>query len=573
MSRRSEPRHNPLACGALGDYDPGLVRRIGEGIGAGLSVAHEDGSSILLLDRAPIRWRGRGRGFAWSESRSRDRTVRFWKDAAVELAACGLVVQNERRRVHSSVSGIAPVYHVELDGAVYFASRIDALAMALPMRLTIDWRAWASIFFLRFPLGERTPFGEVKRLRPFSTLEWDEGGERRRTVEHRWPWAEFEPDLDLEDGSDACVEAMRDAIAPLEASPVTCTLSGGRDSRLLLCLLAEREQDVRALTVSPDNGHDREESIAAAVAGALGVRHSTVEGGVERVLDRHARARIARRLPTRGSTLGDAALRRPQGVFGAATDGLALDTLAQAGDTYYSESMIRPDGTPAIAQALWTRLLGQVMRHATRRVLSPEIDDELKSLARRQFMAEANRFRGHPAEVVLTFYATRTVRGISLTPNAVLGTDLTTVTPGTEHQVAAALLRTRPSEKFGARIYRALFERVNRAVGELPSSHDRPAPPVIARSRRGSPTPPSAGTSRCSPRAPRARAERRGQGASRGRDARRGTCGPDAPPRGARGHPPTPLARALSGPARRRAIRWTSSSRPPPGVRARRSRG
>ena len=61
-------------------------------------------------------------------------------------------------------------------------------------------------------------------------------------------------------------------------------------------------------------------------------------------------------------------------------------------------------------------------------------------------------------------------------PNAVLGTDLSTVTPGTEHQVAAALLRTRPSEKFNARIYRALFERVNRAVGELPSSHDRPPP-------------------------------------------------------------------------------------------------
>lgn len=156
MSRRSEPRHNPLACGALGDYDPRLVRRIGEGIGARLSVAHEDEGSILLLDRAPIRWRGRGRGFAWSESRSRDRTVRFWKDAAVELAACGLVVQNERRRVHSSVSGIAPVYHVEHDGAVYYASRIDALATALPRRLTIDWRAWASIFWASERRSERS---------------------------------------------------------------------------------------------------------------------------------------------------------------------------------------------------------------------------------------------------------------------------------------------------------------------------------------------------------------------------------------------------------------------------------
>ncbi len=417
--------------------------------------------------------------------------------------------------------------------------------MALPRRLTIDWRAWASIFFLRFPLGERTPFGEVKRLRPFSTLEWDEGGERRRTVEHRWPWAEFEPDLDLEDGSDACVEAMRDAIAPLEASPVTCTLSGGRDSRLLLCLLAEREQDVRALTVNPDNGHDREESLAAAVAGALGVRHSTVEGGVARVLGpTRASARCA---STTNSRLHPGRCRSVPSLracSGAATDGLALDTLAQAGDTYYSESMIRPDGTPAIAQALWTRLLGQVMRHATRRVLSPEIDDELKSLARRQFMAEANRFRGHPAEVVLTFYATRTVRGISLTPNAVLGADLTTVTPGTEHQVAAALLRTRPSEKFRRQDLPGAVR-----AGE-PRGRRAPLLPRQARTARdhagpggGSPTAAVRGYEQVLASGPaRARAERRGPGAPRGRDPRRGARGPDVPPRGARGDPPPPLA-------------------------------
>jgi len=485
MSPRSEPRHNPLACGALGDYDPRLVRSIAERIGAGPSVAHEDASSILLLDRAPIRWRGRGRGFAWSEGRSCERTVRFWKDAAVELGACGLVVQSERRRVHSSVSGVAPVYHMEHGEAVYFASRIDPLAMALPRRLTIDWRAWASIFFLRFPLGERTPFLEIKRLRPFSTLEWDGRGGGRRTVEHRWPWAEIEPDLDLEQGSDACVEAMRDAIARLEPGPVTCTLSGGRDSRLLLCLLAERESDVRALTVNPDNGHRREESIAATVAGALRVPHATVEGGAADFWDdtRERALRVDYQLAAPPWAMPLCAALRERS--GAATDGLALDTLAQAGDTYYSESMIRPDGTPATAQALWTRLLGQVMRHATRRVLSPEVDDELKALARRQFMAEASRFRGHPAEVVLTFYATRTVRGISLTPNAILGADLTTVTPGTEHGVAAALLRTRPSEKFHARIYEALFERVNTTVGALPSSRDMPSPRVIAGARRG----------------------------------------------------------------------------------------
>ena len=165
--------------------------------------------------------------------------------------------------------------------------------------------------------------------------------------------------------------------------------------------------------------------------------------------------------------------------------------------------MIQPDGSPIGARDLWTRLLGQVMRHATRRTLSPEIDDELKSLARRQFMAEASRFRGHPAEVVLTFYATRTVRGISLTPHAVLGADVATVTPCTDHGVAAALLATRPSEKFHARIYRALFAKANPAVGALP-------PPTTSCPLRGDHAgparalrpPPSADMSGCSPAGP-----------------------------------------------------------------------
>ena len=93
------------------------------------------------------------------------------------------------------------------------------------------------------------------------------------------------------------------------------------------------------------------------------------------------------------------------------------------------------------------------MRHATRRVLSPELDEELKALARRQFMAEANRFRGHPAEVVLTFYATRTVRGYLPHPECGPGRRLATVTPCTDHRSPPRCWQTRPSEKFNARIY------------------------------------------------------------------------------------------------------------------------
>src|SRR5436190_22862481 len=129
----STPRRNPLACGALGRYDPTLVAEIGQRLARETSVVHEDRRSILLLDRPEIRWRGRrSRGLAWSEGRPANRSVASWQDAACELAACGLVIRDEPRRVHSSVSGVAPIYHVEHAGAVSFASRIDPLVPAIP---------------------------------------------------------------------------------------------------------------------------------------------------------------------------------------------------------------------------------------------------------------------------------------------------------------------------------------------------------------------------------------------------------------------------------------------------------
>ncbi len=45
------PRRNPLACGALGRYDPALVAEIGRRLAGEVSAVHEDGSSVLLLDR------------------------------------------------------------------------------------------------------------------------------------------------------------------------------------------------------------------------------------------------------------------------------------------------------------------------------------------------------------------------------------------------------------------------------------------------------------------------------------------------------------------------------------------
>ena len=263
----------PHACGALGDFKIGRVSTIASALGRDISVAHRDESSILLLDRPPIRWRsGSKSGWTWSEGLPRQGRVRSWREAARELAGCGVVRDGRARYVHSSVAGLAPVYFLEHGDATYFATRIDALLAALPprRRLSIDWRAWAAIFLLTAPLGDRTPFLEVRRLPPFSRLDHRPGkGARVRTEE--WPWAS-EPDTGRSGaGPDALLEALREALPPMEGRPVSCPLSGGWDSRLLLMLARERELDVSTMTLEASQWRAGEEGYAAMVAAAAGI--------------------------------------------------------------------------------------------------------------------------------------------------------------------------------------------------------------------------------------------------------------------------------------------------------------
>jgi hypothetical protein len=160
---------NPAVCGALGEFDPerlGLMKKVFAALDLPLETVHQDKSSALLLDREPLSWSGRrASGLGWSEGLAASDQVTSWKEAAQRLACCGLVIEGGSRYVHSSVSGVAPVYYMQDGEATYFASRIDPLVSSAPpgRKLTIDWEAWAGIFLMTAPLGDRTPFLEVRR--------------------------------------------------------------------------------------------------------------------------------------------------------------------------------------------------------------------------------------------------------------------------------------------------------------------------------------------------------------------------------------------------------------------------
>jgi hypothetical protein len=165
VTESNPPARLPLACGALGEYELERVTAIAQALGPGMAAVHRDVDSVLLLDRPALTWdRPEARGFAWSEGITRPGPVACWQDAACRWAACGLVVEADRRYLHTSVAGVAPVYYLRSGSATYFASRIDALVQATASSLSVDWDAWAAIFFMSYPLDARTPFCEVRRI-------------------------------------------------------------------------------------------------------------------------------------------------------------------------------------------------------------------------------------------------------------------------------------------------------------------------------------------------------------------------------------------------------------------------
>src|SRR3954451_8006710 len=209
----SYPAALPLVCGALGQPSRGALRRLRKALaGRSKRVLDKDGV-VLFLDREPLRWSGHGtHGVAWAEALpvppARPGT---WQEAASEWGASGVVFDGGRWRLHTSVSGLAPLYYLAGTDATYFSSRIDALAEAADEPLGVDWDGWAGIFTVGYPLGARTPFVEIRRLEPAACVEHSASGIEVKTSD--WPWAQVDPAVsDWEAGADAIVEELRERL-------------------------------------------------------------------------------------------------------------------------------------------------------------------------------------------------------------------------------------------------------------------------------------------------------------------------------------------------------------------------
>jgi hypothetical protein len=463
MSPPSAPSRAPVVCGALGRYDRERVLRIAAALDPALRPVHEDERSILLLDREPLHWNGQGQhGLGWIEGLTWTGGASDWRDAS-RRGACGLAIEGRHRHLHSSINGLGPVYWTADGGGAYFASRIDPLARTAGRPLSVDWDAWASIVALRFPPGEQTPFAEIRRLEPFSVLGRRWG--RFRTQSPALPWVDVEPRLDLEPAAEAVAEALRETVTALEP-PLAVGLSGGRDSRIVACLLAQAGHDPDTWTVSDDEGDTFEEDLAEPAAAALGLRHERLPADADRYRDDwEYRARavehqfvdhawlvpLARRIEAAGVSVGD---------------GYAIDTLMLGGTRF---------GFPATPDPRRPRRTNEMLFDAMRRygmaheAIEPALQDPLVARARDQFIGAAAQFEGSVLQTTLSFYRTRTARGVSSYPSGLLGSVAPVFAPGAADGVAMAVLSAK-REVMGDPIYEALLEQLDPRLARLPTT-------------------------------------------------------------------------------------------------------
>jgi hypothetical protein len=440
-------------------------------LGAG-GFVHEDDSSALILDREPLRWqdrRRRQRGIGWVEGDARRPPATFtdWQSAA-QAGICGLLLDGRRRSLHSAVNGLAPLYWLEHDDAVYFASRIDPLVRSSPLRLSIDWDAWAAILTMRFPPGDRTPFAEISRLPHQSLLRRRFG--RAQVREERWPWAEIEPDQSIDRAAEGTAAALEESLAPLTGG-IVCPLSGGRDSRILFTTLARGGRVAAAVTVPDDDGEPREEDLAAPVAAAFEVGHERLRGAeADYPSEWEERARRTEYQMVDHAWLMPMA-RRVAESGAPVPDGFAIDVFASAGRNFFNRETFDMSTPPAASRAMFDSLRQYGHAHLA---LEERFQEPMVARAREQYLASVKRFEGHPHQIVFDFYVSRSRRGISTYSTKLVGEGAWAITPGADDDFVRAALSIDLEKKRKGELYQGILEILAPEVAALPSTADVP---------------------------------------------------------------------------------------------------
>ncbi|MEU6722434.1 asparagine synthetase B family protein [Nonomuraea wenchangensis] len=450
----------PYVCGALGRIDSAIVGKL-TGAGPRVRPALQTPEAALFSSAPlpPYHRAADSYAFAWGERRPP--AADDWMTVAETYETPGLIGDGSQVTLHTGALGLVDLYYVRLGEAVYFSSLIQPLLSLVP--IAVDWSAWASILQVTFPLGEATPYTEVKRLPGSSALVWRHD---RVSVERRLPrWLRTEP-YEAWTSPAEIVELLHHVYAEYDGRKLLVPVSGGYDSRLLASVAKARGADVESWTTSPDDGTDTDIAFARAITKELGIPHRVI---TQDPADYPADAvEVARRLEylTPHHAWYAPFAKEVHGAGRILVDGLA-------GGPLLKNFMVSGAALEARTQAERSAaVLGSLSLGApSRPFLSKAAAEWMEESVREQFAAATSMLHGHRAELPLSVLHTRTVRGIARSAVNLVGPEASFAAPFIHPDFFDAALSVGVARKDKGRFYREVLYAANPRVAALPSTN------------------------------------------------------------------------------------------------------
>ncbi|MDP4504779.1 asparagine synthetase B family protein [Nonomuraea turcica] len=450
----------PYVCGALGRIDTAILGKLtAAGPRVRPALQTPDAALFSSTPLPPYHRVGDSYAFAWGERRPA--AIEEWIAVAETYETPGLIGDADKVTLHTGALGLVDVYYVRQGDAVYFSSLIQPLLSLVP--IAIDWAAWASIIQVTFPLGEATPYTEVKRLPGASALVWEHG---RVATERRLPrWLRTEP-YESWISPREIVELLDRVYEDYDGRKLLVPVSGGYDSRLLASVAKARGADVESWTTSPDDGTDTDIAFARAITKELGIPHRVItQDAADYPRDAMEVARRLEYLTPHHAWYAPFA-KEVHGAGRILVDGLA-------GGPLLKNFMVSGAALEARTQAERSAaVLGSLSLGApSQPFLSKAAAEWMEEAVREQFAAATSMLHGHRAELPLSVLHTRTVRGIARSAVNLVGPEASFAAPFIHPDFFDAALSVGVARKNKGRFYREVLHAAHPRVAALPSTN------------------------------------------------------------------------------------------------------
>lgn len=388
-----------------------------------------------------------------------------------------MIIEDSGASLANDSLGLTEVYHLRVGGAVYFASRIAPLVAAEHAGLETDWRAWADIISLGYPIGDRTPFLQIRRLIAGASLRIRDGsGLSMRTPAPFWATPTRSGGVSPSD----LATIVADGIPRISRRRPIVLLSGGWDSRMLAGLVRSRSV-LRPIgwTTSPDDGWDEDVALAGPVAHSLQMEHH-IEIPPDDAFHRFATVTRCRvQYQTWMHTWLSPLAQRLQGVASPVVDGLGGDVLLKS--LYVGgETGSIPNRTTRM-RSVWDSLsAGASIQNDA--VFTPELRSFVTESSWANFLQATDLIPDMPSDATLAVLLTRTMRGIGSSPLWLFGPESDVRLPFLNPDVVMAGLAIPIASKADGSYYREVLSTAAAPAASLPSTNDGlPKPTKIFR--------------------------------------------------------------------------------------------